>query len=147
MFIKALLTNYIVLSVLVSTVICQSWKIIDHSIRLKKVDWDAFTATGGMPSSHATFVCSLATSIGMIEGFISSLFFIAAGFAMIVLRDAIGVRRTVDDVSGVVNAIIKIKHISVHEIAKIAGHTPVQVLIGSVIGILVPIGMKFWLVW
>ncbi len=147
MFIRALLTNHIVLSVMISTVICQSWKIIGHSISLKRIDWDAFTATGGMPSSHATFVCSLATSIGLIEGFLSSIFFVAAGFAMIVIRDAIGVRRTVDDVSGVVNAIIKIKHISVEEIAKIAGHTPFQVLIGSLIGIIVPIGMKFWLVW
>jgi acid phosphatase family membrane protein YuiD len=134
-----IITNQIIVSVFVASLICQIWKIIDNSIRNKKVDLGAFVRTGGMPSSHATFVCALAVSIGLVEGFITSIFFLAAGFAIIVVRDAFGVRRAVDDLNKTVNSIIKKKKLGIHEILKIAGHTPVQAGVGAAIGIVVPL--------
>ncbi len=138
-----ILTNPIILPVIVATVLCQIWKFIDHSIRRKRFDWGSLVATGGMPSSHATFVCSLAVSIGLVEGFMSTIFFLSVGFAMIVVRDALGVRRNVDTVVKTLNEIIRKKKLGVYEILKITGHTPVQVTVGSLIGIVIPIIFQF----
>jgi acid phosphatase family membrane protein YuiD len=137
--IEELVKNQIIISVVVASVICQLWKFIDNSIRKKELYWRGLVATGGMPSSHSTFVCALAVSIGLIEGFLSTIFFLAAGFAIIVVRDAFGVRRTVDTLTSTVNEIIRKKKIGIHEILKITGHTPVQVVVGCAIGIVMPL--------
>ncbi|MFH1668900.1 MAG: divergent PAP2 family protein [Candidatus Woesearchaeota archaeon] len=142
---EKIFTNHIILSVLVATIICQIWKFIDHSTRRKAFDWGSLIATGGMPSSHSTFVCALAVSIGRTDGFLSTTFFLSAGLAMIVVRDAFGVRRNVDTVVQTLNEIIRKKKLGVHEILKITGHTPVQVIIGSLLGIIVPILFHFTL--
>ena len=137
--IHEIMTDQIIISVIVASLICQSWKLIDSSLREKRLDLGSFFRTGGMPSSHSTFVCALAMSIGFVEGFLTSIFFLAAGLAIVVVRDAFGVRRAVDEMAGTINSIIKKKRISVHEIMKIAGHTPVQAGVGTAIGIVVPI--------
>ena len=49
--------------------------------------------TGGMPSSHSALVCSLCTSIGIRSGLGSDVFILAFCFALVVIRDALGVRR------------------------------------------------------
>ncbi|MBU2561996.1 MAG: divergent PAP2 family protein [Nanoarchaeota archaeon] len=141
--IQELVTNEIVVSVVVASVICQIWKFIDKSIRKRKIDWYALVATGGMPSSHSTFVCSLAVSIGFVEGFLSTLFLLAAGFAVIVVRDAFGVRHAVDTLTKTVNEIIRAKKLGMEEILKITGHTPVQAAVGVLIGIAIPIMFHF----
>ena len=100
-------------------------------------------ATGGMPSSHSTFVVSLALSIGFKEGFLSSIFLVSIGFALIIIRDAFGVRRTVDDLIKSVNKIIKSKKLKITSIRKIAGHTPVQVIIGTLLGVVIAVLIEF----
>ncbi len=131
--------NHIIFSVIVGMGICEIWKFIDFSIRNKKIDWAGLFETGGMPSSHATFVCTIATSVGLVEGFASTLFLIAFGFAIVVVRDAFGVRRDVDKLTKNVNKIIQEKKIGISEILTITGHTPVQVVVGSALGIITPI--------
>ncbi|MBW2972484.1 divergent PAP2 family protein [Candidatus Woesearchaeota archaeon] len=138
-----LLGNEIVVSVIVASAICQIWKFIDKSIRHKKLDWYALIATGGMPSSHSTFVCALAVSIGFVEGFLSTIFFLAAGFAIIVVRDAFGLRRAVDTLNHAVNEIIRKKKVGIAEILKIAGHTPVQAVVGVLLGVAVSVFFHF----
>lgn len=137
-------TNQIFASVAIASVICQVWKFIDKSIRAKKLDWYSLIATGGMPSSHSTFVSALAITVGIVEGFLSSIFFVSAGFAIIVVRDAFGVRHTVDKLNKNVNEIIRKKKIGIKEIMQISGHTPVQAFMGCLLGIVVPIIMHFW---
>jgi acid phosphatase family membrane protein YuiD len=137
--IRELLANQIFLTIIVTMFICEFWKFIDACIRNKKLDFSGFFTTGGMPSSHATFVCALATAIGLVEGFTSTVFLLSAGFAIVVVRDAFGVRRDVDKLAGTVNKIIKDKKVGIKQIMKITGHTPVQVVIGILLGILVPV--------
>ncbi|MFC1741860.1 divergent PAP2 family protein [Nanoarchaeota archaeon] len=141
--IKELLTNQIFISVMITILICEIWKFIDHSIRNKKVDWGGLVVTGGMPSSHATWMCAIAVSIGLLEGFTSSIFFLAAGITVIVVRDAFGVRRDVDKLAETVNSIIKQKKLSIQEILKITGHSPVQVVVGIILGIAGPVIIHF----
>ncbi|MBW2964554.1 divergent PAP2 family protein [Candidatus Woesearchaeota archaeon] len=139
--IKELLIHQVFVSVAIALVVCELWKFIDFSVRKKKLDWSALFETGGMPSSHSTFVCAIATSIGLVEGFASTIFLLSAGFAIVVVRDAFGVRRDVDKLTGTVNKIIHDKKVGIQEILKITGHTPVQVVVGSTLGIVVPLLM------
>lgn len=133
----------IVLPVAVTTALCQAWKFIDSSISKKKIDVYAVIMTGGMPSSHSAFVASLAVSIGFLEGFLSTIFLLATGFALIVVRDSFGLRHAVDNLTKTVNDIIKEKKVRLEMIRKIAGHTPVQAAIGVLVGIAIPTLMHF----
>jgi len=137
--INELMMNQIIVSVILATLVCQIWKVIDSSFKKKKLSPEVFFANGGMPSSHSTFVCSLATSIGLVEGFLSSIFFLSVGLAAIVVRDAFGVRHIVDQVREAVNEIIKKEKIGVNSVIRMAGHTPVQVSVGVILGIVIPL--------
>lgn len=98
--------------------------------------------TGGMPSSHSALVCSACTTIGFKYGINSDFFMFSMIFLMIVLRDAVGVRRSSGmqakklnelgkelEEKGVVDRYEKTKEIN--------GHTPMQVLFGCILGFLV----------
>ena len=65
----------------------------------------------------------------------------------IIIRDALGVRRTVDDLIRYINKIIKEKKVGLKQIVKIAGHTPVQVIVGMFLGVIVSIVIHYsgWL--
>ena len=136
-----IITNKMILSVVIATIVCQVWKVVHNLLWEKRRDWGVFWATGGMPSSHTTLVVALALSAGYAEGWMSTTFFIALGFASLFVRDAIGVRRTVDDLIKTVNQLIKEKKIKGDIIRKIAGHTPVQAFVGGLIGIVVTVGI------
>ena len=136
---KIFLTNPIILSVIVTYLICHVIKFVDMSIEQRKFAFEALVMTGGMPSSHSSFVSTLAISVGLVEGWTSSVFLVSLSFAIIVIRDAFGVRRTVDKLIVHVNSIIKKKKLGLLDIKGIAGHTPVQVMVGVIIGVVVAI--------
>src|SRR5690554_4270216 len=103
--------------------------------------------SGGMPSSHAAFVSTLSTSIGLRYGFRSDLFAIVAVFSLIIIYDAGGVRRAVGEQANVLNKIIRNldpkhfykstdKEIIIKDLKELIGHTPVEVLVGTFLGIL-----------
>ena len=137
--ISDILTNQVIVSVFAATFICHIWKFSDFWARSGKPNFGSLVAAGGMPSSHSAFVCSIALSIGFVEGFLSSVFLLSLGFATVVVRDAFGVRRDVDMLRNTVNDIIKEKKVGVKQILKITGHTPVQVVVGSLMGIVIPL--------
>lgn len=128
--------NEVIISVVVAFAVCQVIKLITTSSERGMFAWEVIFETGGMPSTHSAFATALALSIGFSEGFLSSIFLLGCGFALIVIRDAIGVRRTVDDLIRSVNTIIQTKRIRIEHIKVIAGHTPVQVFVGVVLSAL-----------
>jgi len=89
--------------------------------------------TGGMPSVHSSIVIGLLTIIGLTEGF-STLFYLTLAFAAVVLRDAMGVRRTAGEEGRILNQVIKKTKVKVPKLHYSLGHTPVQVAVGSIIG-------------
>jgi acid phosphatase family membrane protein YuiD len=138
-----LLTNQIFLATVVALVICQVWKTVHSWVEKKKMDLKEIYSTGGMPSSHTTLVTAMTISVGFQEGFASALFIVALFVSMVIIRDALGVRRTVDDLIRYVNRIVREKKIGLEQIIKIAGHTPVQVFVGLLLGAAVAIMMHF----
>ncbi|NQV91078.1 divergent PAP2 family protein [Candidatus Woesearchaeota archaeon] len=127
--------NKILLAVLFAGFGTQLVKLIALWFKHKTLTFKDLFVTGGMPSSHSAFVVSLTTIIYLVEG-ASTTFAISIVFAMIVLRDAYGVRRTVGEEGLLLQEIIqKLKIKKQTHFAM--GHTPLQVIIGSLIGFIV----------
>lgn len=75
---------------------CQAFKVVYYSIRHRRLEAARFISTGGMPSAHSAFVAALVVSVGLVEGWGSGAFTVAAVLAAIVVFDALRLRRTVD---------------------------------------------------
>lgn len=94
-----------------------------------------------MPSSHSAIVTGLATLIGKYEGVDTPIFAIALILALVVMYDACGVRRAAGKQAAVLNKIIQtpgLTSVQVREkLVEALGHTPVQVFVGALIGIIV----------
>ena len=137
-----LFSNRILLNSILAWFIAQTLKVILHSIADKKFDINLIHESGGMPSSHSAIVCALSVGIGLEFGFNSAFFAIAGVFAMVVMYDAMGVRRSAGEQSKVLNKLIDMMNISDEmqtTLKEVTGHTPIEVLAGAVIGILVGI--------
>ncbi|MFH1478664.1 MAG: divergent PAP2 family protein [Candidatus Omnitrophota bacterium] len=133
--------NQVFLSTLLAWLIAQSVKVIIGVVQEKRFNFRWFVGTGGMPSSHASTVSALATSIGLIFGFSSPFFAIAFFFAFIIMFDAQGVRRQSGQQAEALNKIIEDiylqKGIKQERLMEFLGHTPIQVFIGSAIGVII----------
>lgn len=84
-------------------VLAQLTKVVFKLFKTGEFDFAKFFASGGMPSSHASTVTALATGVGVVEGVESTLFAIAAIFAIIVMYDASGVRLAVSKQAKILN--------------------------------------------
>ncbi len=133
--------NQIFITVLVAWVVAQGAKVFIGVITEKRFNFRWFVGTGGMPSSHAATVAALATSVGMRFGVHSPIFAITLAFAWIILMDAQGFRRSVGKQAEILNVILDDiywrKNVKEDRVKELLGHTPVEVLMGAVIGILV----------
>jgi acid phosphatase family membrane protein YuiD len=141
--------------VILVTVLCsgfaQAVKLITKLIRTGKLDLRVLAKTGGMPSSHSSCTMGMAVSVGLIEGFNSVSFAIALCLAMIVMYDAAGVRRTVGLQARVLNQMMEElfsdhPHLSSARIKEFLGHTPVEVLVGAVLGSAIAWAFNTWAV-
>ncbi len=145
-----LLTNPILIYSTIAWATAQGFKIVLYRLRKHTWDWRLLWATGGMPSSHSAYTCSLATAIGLREGFGSSLFMLSAGLAIIVMADAAGVRRATGTHATVLNHILdqlfQGQPISEEKLKELLGHTPTQVFIGALLGVLISTIGMLW-VW
>ncbi len=99
----------------------------------------------GMPSGHSAMVISLSTIIGLELGLTSPIFAVSIVFALIVIRDALGIRRYLGQHGRMLNVLVKdlrddkiLDEDYPHLVEKI-GHTPAQVMVGSIIGFLISI--------
>ena len=124
--------------------LAQFIKIIIELILYKKLDLHRIMGSGGMPSSHSSLVCCMATSIGKYVGLDQPLFSVAAVLAFIVMYDALNVRRAAGEQAKVLNYMmlnwkdLKPEMFS-NELKELLGHTPIQVFVGAVMGITIGI--------
>ena len=123
--------------------------ILDHTFSIKRL----FSGNGGMPSSHSSTVCALATMTGFTMGVGSFEFAIAFVFAIIVMVDASGVRRETGNQAVILNELMeyfaKLKdnppRFSHDKLKELIGHTPLQVQIGGALGVIIAVITHF--VW
>lgn len=145
-FFSDLFTNKIFMTAAASWFAAQVIKTIIHFILSKEFILERMVGSGGMPSSHSSTVTALATATYFEFGSGSFEFAVAAVFAIIVMYDARGVRRETGIQAKLLNDIIKTfedmgrKEISAHDkLKEFVGHTPLQVLMGAILGIAIAI--------
>lgn len=119
----------------------QLFKVICDLITTKKFNFKRIMGAGGMPSSHSAIVTGIATLIGKYEGVDTPIFALALITAFIVMYDACGVRRAAGKQAALLNKIIEtpgLTGVQVSEkLVEVLGHTPVQVFVGALIGVVV----------
>ena len=119
----------------------QLFKVICDLITTKKFNFKRIMGAGGMPSSHSAIVTGLATLIGKYEGVDTPIFAVSLIFALVVMYDACGVRRAAGKQAALLNKIIEtpgLTGVQVSEkLVEVLGHTPVQVFVGALIGVVV----------
>ena len=138
----ALWNNRILIAVFTAWLTAQVTKTLIYGILFKRFDMERIFGSGGMPSSHTAIVICLAVSVGIREGIASSLFAACAVLAMVVIYDAMGVRRETGRQGEVINRILREfivegKPISEDKMKTLVGHTPLEVLGGIIVGITV----------
>jgi acid phosphatase family membrane protein YuiD len=131
--------NKLLMITLVVWAIAQTMKVGLGIIREKRFNFKWFIGTGGMPSSHAAGVTALATAVGLEYGFGSGVFALAAVFALVTMFDAQGVRRSTGLQAEILNKVMDDMYwkgrIEAKRLYELVGHTPIQVLVGSILGI------------
>lgn len=138
--------NKILLCAILGWFSAQLLKVIIVLITEKKFDIRRFVGSGGMPSSHSSFVVALTTAVGYETGFDSAMFAVCIVFSFVVMYDAAGVRRAAGKQARVLNLIIEnfghdSPEIMGERLKELLGHTPVQVFAGAVLGILISVLM------
>jgi len=104
-----------------------------------------FSETGGMPSGHSATVAALSTYVFLADSFWSASFGIAITFAIVVMTDAVNVRRaTGENGIAIQKMLSKLQHKDVGVPHYARGHKPLEMLVGSLIGIIV--GIVVWLI-
>ncbi len=142
-FLQDLFSNPIFFSAFTGWLVAQILKTLIHLYFTKKFVAERLIGSGGMPSSHSATVCALVTATGYHYGPSSFEFAIALIFAIIVMHDARGVRRETGIQAQLLNEILEIfssmgrNELSAHEkLKEFVGHTPLQVLVGAILGII-----------
>ena len=141
------LTGNLILNLsILAWAIAQVLKFVITLISQGKLDWRHILSSGGMPSSHSAFVCACAAAMGYMYGWASPVFTISAVVAIVVMYDAANVRKAAGEQAKVLNQMIE-EWIDISEknspflqnmhLKEMVGHTPLQVVAGMVVGIVV----------
>ncbi len=119
----------------------QAFKVIWDLVTTKKFNFKRILGAGGMPSSHSAVVMTITVLIGKELGFDSPVFALSSIVAFVVMYDAAGVRRAAGKQATLLNKIVNTPGLSGVEVqeklVEVLGHTPIQVVVGAVIGIIV----------
>lgn len=160
--------NVILLIALISWGTAQIIKTFIHFIKTKSFKAERLTGAGGMPSAHSATVCATAITTCRVCGICSPEFALAMILAMVVMYDAMGVRRSaglqakeinrlrrvvneldeefMDKFDDKVDEIEEKKPEEIHELKEFLGHTPLEVLCGALLGILIAIAIPIQVV-
>jgi hypothetical protein len=134
-----ILGNKVIWAVLASGLSTQLFKALSSMVREKRLNWRRVLEAGGMPSSHSASCVTLATLVGLSEGFGSLAFALTLYIAFVVMYDAAGVRQAVGRQSIVLNRILQSramkKRTGGEQLKEILGHTLAEVLVGAIIGL------------
>lgn len=147
----ALLRNDVFLAAASSLFIAQFAKALivlltKRKAGIKEIFSTLLWKTGGMPSSHAALVISITASIAFSSGIASDVFALSFFFALVVIRDAMGVRRAAGMQAKALNSLgmrlSKRMHIPFKAVKEIHGHTFPQVVVGSLMGFFIALAVN-----
>lgn len=144
-----LFNNYILVVSFFGWLSAQVLKTIIDAFLNKRINAERMVGSGGMPSSHSALVCSMMVAVGKVHGTGSTIFAITFILSMVVMYDAMGVRRAAGEQAKVINSVIfdLMDHLNPKavenndifhkKLKELVGHTPLEVLSGMVLGLTV----------
>jgi len=144
-----LLRNPVFLSAVFSLFMAQFIKAVINIFRARSHSFHEVLVTflwrtGGMPSSHSSLAVAIATAIGFTQGTNSSVFILATFFALIVVRDAMGVRRSAGQQARALNLLGRELSsrlgLNFHAVKEVHGHSATEVLVGGLLGFFIALG-------
>ena len=137
MDILQLLNNQILVNSLLAWAAAQIIKTILYAAVHRQIDIHRLFGDGGMPSGHSATVTAMATTAALEYGLDSPIFAITAIFGIVVMHDAMGVRREAGKHAEVLNNLIASLNQDVppeEALKEFLGHTPLQVCFGALLG-------------
>ena len=141
-------TESVLVTCIISWFTAQALKVFTSFKQKKRLDFRRFIGAGGMPSSHAAFVTSLAAAVGIENGLESIEFAICVVYALVVMYDAAGVRRAAGQQARILNKIVDDwEETDIcnpdKPLKELLGHTPKEVFVGALLGITIAIIRHF----
>lgn len=139
--------NHALMTAMLAWAMAQFLKPPLEYLRRGKWNWGYFFSAGGMPSSHSSLMVGTTVGIGLHQGFNSPIFALAIAMTMIVIYDAAGVRREAgrhaEKINILINELLAGHPISDKALREVLGHTPMEVLGGICVGLVV--GILYWM--
>ena len=135
-----LIKNPLLITAISSWAVAQVLKVIINAVVNRELNWERLFGDGGMPSGHSATVSSLAVISALTYGTGSFEFAVTAILAIVVCHDAMGVRLETGKQAMVLNEIIELFGRMTEEklpevmLKEFVGHTPMQVIVGVLLG-------------
>lgn len=142
---KLFFNNYLLMLPVIGWAAAQIIKAIIDRVTTGSFKPERLVGSGGMPSSHAAMVCALFMGAAKKFGMNSPYFAITFVLAAIVMYDAMGVRLETGKQARLLNRILedlrdeRQDFASDKKLKELVGHTPLQVLSGALLGVLISI--------
>ena len=145
MIFQQLVSNQVLISSVTGWLVAQLLKTIIDCALNRSFSAERLVGSGGMPSSHSSTVCAMVTSAAICYGVASDQFAFSFVLASIVMYDAIGVRRETGKQARLLNMIMQQDLFKMNagdfqeKLNEFVGHTPLHVLAGAILGIIVAV--------
>ena len=142
-----MLGNQILVSAVMGWVVAQFLKTLIDFLLNKSFNAERLVGSGGMPSSHSATVCGMTTAAMLRYGVGSFEFAVSFVVSMVVMYDAIWVRRETGKQAKLLNSILMENPLKLNAevlqetLKEYVGHTPLQVMAGAILGILLALAM------
>ena len=142
-----MLGNQILVSAVMGWVVAQFLKTLIDFLLNKSFNAERLVGSGGMPSSHSATVCGMTTAAMLRYGVGSFEFAVSFVVSMVVMYDAIGVRRETGKQAKLLNSILMENPLKLNaevlqeKLKEYVGHTQLQVMAGAILGILLALAM------
>ena len=147
----ALNWNYVLVTAISASLTAQLIKVLLNLFIFHRFIAERMWGAGGMPSSHSATVCAMVVATGRYCGVNSAVFAVAAVLSIIVMYDAMGVRYETGEQAKLLNRMftewMDQESDALHflkngkKLKEMVGHTPIEVLTGAVLGILIGFAM------
>ena len=143
-----LIGNQVLATAVTGWLVAQVLKTILDLALNKNFNPERLVGSGGMPSSHSSTVCALTTAASYRYGVSSFEFAISFVLSMIVMYDAMGVRRETGKQAKLLNSILLENPLKLNgeilqeKLKEYVGHTPLQVTAGAILGISLAVFMS-----
>jgi acid phosphatase family membrane protein YuiD len=136
---------------MLSAFFAQLIKFVLFTFQTRRINFKIFTTTGGMPSAHSAGVMGLSTMVGILQGYDSYLFAACIGFSLIIMYDAAGLRRAAGKTAACLNRMMDdFYHHDIQSVGgklkELLGHTPLEVFVGAVFGIIFAYALHIYII-